>query len=84
MTDNKTAAPGVPNSSLALNVNYYLGTRVLGSNWIYEVHIDGTDDNSTVTARANASLRTIASGARLLIMEINGSYFILATIPTTV
>lgn len=67
-------------STTALPVKFYLGTVLTGSNQRWRVQFDGTPSSMTKYIKSAYNV-TMAFNARVLIMELSGTYLIIARIP---
>lgn len=64
----------------AQNANFYLGTVVSRSGSSWKIIFDGTDSETTKYIKAAYGL-TYATNARVLVIEISGTFLIIARIP---
>ena len=65
-----------PDSSLAADVHFYLGTVKRGNQWKYYVQLDGTDVATQVPVESDYSMQTITANTRVVVMEVGGTYLI--------
>lgn len=64
----------------ALNANFYLATVTSGSGNYWKVKFNGTGSATQKTIKSAYGL-TLAVNARVLVIEINGTFLIIARIP---
>ena len=64
----------------ALSANFYLATVTSGSGNYWKVKFNGTSSATQKTIKSAYGL-TLAVNARVLVIEINGTFLIIARIP---
>lgn len=72
-TDNESAAP------YAQPANFYLATVVSGSGNKWKVKFNGTDSSTTKAIKSAYGLM-LGGGHKVLVIEINGTFMIIARI----